>query len=781
MAPGRSIDAYIEFWIAFSGIHLARNFKTTRDLYIGAKIYRRGTLLAFVYSITLFINAALLFIIEPMVAKMILPFLGGSPAVWNTSLVFYQACLLAGYAYAHFGSTWLGTRRHALVHLNLLFAGLLLLPIVLPLDWLGAPSENPVNLVLGVLAVSIGFPFLILSAGAPLLQKWFAQSRHGAARDPYFLYAASNSGSLAGLLAYPFLLEPRLPLSQQNHFWFIGYLVLLALVALCVLYFLRPMTGRFDEKSPPLADENRSASEAADPTLARRLRWILWGFVPSSLLLGVTSYVTTDIGSAPFLWVLPLAAYLMSFILAFARSSWMTHPILLRAQAFFLVGIAATVFLHANEPDEILLPLHLIGFFITALVCHGRLAQDRPSAKHLTDYFLWLSFGGVLGGAFNALLAPTLFKHVIEYPLVIALAGLIRPQQGVQDESKRNRQFDWLLPPAVIALIVCTTLALKQIQILPTVNDRSLIGGLSALFLLSVGLRPVRFGIGLVLLALVSLWYPSPFGKVLYTGRSFFGAYRAATDSDGTRNVLFQGTTLHGTQSVDRQTKLMPLAYYHRTGPAGQVLLANAARHGSDRIAVVGLGTGSLACYGTAKQVFTFYEIDPLVEKIARDAGLFTFLRDCSPRIDVVIGDARLSLAKTPNRVYDLFVLDAFSSDVIPVHLLTRQALELYLQKITPTGVLLFHVSNRYMDLAPVLDRLAVELNLAAFIQNDFDISAEEQAEGKSPSRWILMARDRRVAASYLADGRWRQLNGQLGGDLWTDDYSDLLKVIHWR
>lgn len=737
--------------------------------------------MAFVYSVTLFINAALLFIIEPMVAKMILPFLGGSPAVWNTSLVFYQACLLAGYAYAHFGSAWLGPRRHALVHLNLLFAGLLLLPIVLPLDWLGAPSGNPVNLVLGVLAVSIGFPFLVLSAGAPLLQKWFAQCHHSAARDPYFLYAASNAGSLAGLLAYPFLLEPRLPLSQQNHFWFIGYLVLLALVALCVLYFLRPLTTQFDDKSVPIEAENPPASHAADLTLARRLRWMLWGFVPSSLLLGVTSYVTTDIGSAPFLWVLPLAAYLLSFILAFARSAWMSHPIVLHAQAFFLVGIAATVFLHATEPDEFLLPLHLIGFFITALVCHGRLAQDRPSAKHLTDYFLWLSVGGVLGGVFNALLAPSLFKHIIEYPLVIAVAGLIRPQNGTHDESKRKRQFDWLLPPAVITLIVLITLPLKQIQILPPANDRLLICGLSALFLVAVALRPVRFGIGLVALALVSLWYPGPFGKVLYSGRSFFGTYRAATDAEGKRNVLFQGTTVHGAQSIDRQTKLMPLAYYHRTGPAGQVLLANASTHGSGRIAIVGLGTGALACHGTANQTFTFYEIDPLVEKIARDDRLFTFLRDCAPRIDVVIGDARISLAKAPNGVYDLFVLDAFSSDVIPVHLLTRQALELYLQKIVPTGVLLFHVSNRYMDLAPVLDRLAAELNLAAFMQNDFDISAKEQAEGKSPSRWILMARDQRVAAPYLTAGRWRRLNGQLGGDLWTDDYSDLLRVIHWR
>ena len=736
--------------------------------------------MAFVYSITLFINAALLFIIEPMVAKMILPFLGGSPAVWNTSLVFYQACLLAGYAYAHYGCAWLGTRRHALVHLNLLFAALLLLPIVLPLDWLGAPAKNPVNLVLGVLALSIGFPFLVLSAGAPLLQKWFAHCDPGTRQDPYFLYAASNAGSLAGLLAYPFLLEPRLPLSRQNHLWFIGYLVLLALVTLCVLYFLRPLTGQSAEKSkletdtPPISSGDRL-------TFARRLRWILWGFVPSSLLLGVTSFLTTDIGSAPFLWVLPLAAYLMSFIVAFARSSWMSHPILLRAQALFLVGVTATVFLHVTEPDEILLPLHLIGFFITALVCHGRLAQDRPSAKHLTDYFLWLSLGGVLGGVFNALFAPSLFKHVVEYPLVIAVAGLIRPQSTTRVDAPGNPRLDWLLPPVVLAIIVLVTLALKQVQILPPTNDRLLICGLSALFLLAVAYRPVRFGMGLVLLSLVSLWYPSPIGKVLYTGRSFFGAYRAATDAEGKRNVLFQGTTFHGAQSIERQTHLTPQSYYHRTSPAGQVLMANASRRNNARVAIVGLGTGALACYGTAHQAFTFSEIDPLVEQIARDDRLFTYLRDCPPRIQVVIGDARLSLAHTADRSYDLFVLDAFSSDVIPVHLLTREALKLYLAKTASDGILLFHISNRYMDLAPVLDRLAADLGLAAFIQNDFNISTVEKMEGKIASRWVLMAREQQVASPYLAAGHWRQLDGHLRGDLWTDDYSDLLKVLHWR
>ena len=735
-----------------------------------------------IFSIALFVNAALLFIIEPMVAKMILPFLGGSPAVWNTSLVFYQACLLAGYAYAHFGSTFLGTRRHALLHLNLLLAGLLLLPVVMPLHWFGTSIERPIGLLLGVLAVSIGLPFLILSAGAPLLQKWFAECCRGAARDPYVLYAASNAGSLAGLLAYPFLIEPRLALSEQNKFWLVGYLVLLALVALCVLYYLRPFSGPVNEQALPVGSAKTSpTSKVGELTSARRLRWIVWGFVPSSLLLGVTSYVTTDVGSAPFLWVVPLSAYLLSFVVAFARSSWTTQPILLRAQAFFLVAIAASVFLHANEPAEILLPLHLVGFFITALVCHGRLAQDRPSVEYLTDYFLWLSFGGVLGGVFNALVAPSIFKHVIEYPLAIAVAGLIRPSNGAGDESIRKRRFDWFLPPTVIALIVLVAVALKQLEILPPANDRLLIAGLTGLFLLTVALRPFRFGVGLVLLVLLSLWYPSPVGKILYTGRSFFGAYRAATDADGKRNVLFQGTTVHGAQSIERQTKLTPSTYYHRTGPAGQVFLANGALRWKSRIAIVGLGTGALACHGTAQQAFTFYEIDPLVEKIARDDRLFTYLRDCPPRISVVLGDARMSLANAPNQSYDLFVLDAFSSDVIPVHLLTRQALELYLRKTAPTGLLLFHVSNRAMDLAPVLDRLAAELNLAAFIQEDFTIGSQEQAEGKSSSRWILMARDQQIVAPIVTSGRWRPLHGQLGGDLWTDDYSDLLKVIHWR
>lgn len=735
----------------------------------------------FVYSITLFVNAALLFIIEPMVAKMILPLLGGSPSVWNTSLAFYQVCLLIGYSYAHFGSRWLGTRRHALLHLNLLLAALLLLPVVLPIHWFASGSHNPVNVVLGGLATMVGLPFLVMSAGAPLLQKWFATCKHSAARDPYFLYAASNAGSIAGLLAYPLVLEPTLSLSRQNQLWFFSYLALLILMALCVLYFLRPLSSAVDEPSAPVKEPDPMDNPSREMTFALRLRCVVWSSIPSSLLLGVTSYVTTDIASAPLLWVLPLTAYLLTFVLAFARGSWVAGSFLARRQAFLLLAAAVTMFMHATEPDWIILPLHLSAFFLTSLVCHGQLAQERPNAKYLTEYYFWISLGGVLGGIFNALIAPVIFREVFEYPLAIAAAAFIRPYVGERRESKLNRRLDWLLPPAAVFLILSITLSMKYLGVLPPSKDRFLIFAASAVFCLFFAYRPVRFGVGMSAITVVALLYPAPFGRVLYADRSFFGTYRATFDAATERHVLFQGTTIHGAQSARQRLRLETSTYYHRTSPVGQVLDVYSKIRGDGNIAVVGLGTGALACFGTPQQKMTFYEIDPLVEKIARDVKLFTYLRDCPPKIKVVIGDARMSLVKTADHQYEILVLDAFSSDVIPTHLLTREALELYLKKLSADGILLVHISNRFMDLAPVLDRLATSLSLRAYIQNDSRITPSESDEGKFSSRWVMLARTDDAIAPFLGDSRWQRLDGELGGDLWTDDFSDVLKVISLR
>ena len=581
----------------------------------------KDTELLFFYSITLFVNAALLFIVEPMVAKMILPFLGGSPAVWNTSLMFYQACLLAGYAYAHFGSSWLGTRRHAHVHLVFALATLLLLPVALPLHWLTAPAHDPVSLVLAVLAVSIGFPFLILSAGAPLLQKWFAEGVHSAARDPYFLYAASNAGSIVGLLAYPLLLEPRFTLSQQNHLWLFGYLVLLILMSLCAWYCLRPLSSHSSGATAPIEAEP-TPSDSMAVRFTRRLRWVLWSLVPSSLLLGVTSYLTTDVASAPLFWVLPLTVYLLSFVVAFAYPATAANRFLVRLQVFLLLGTASTVFLSATQPARLILSVHLISFFVTCLICHGQLAKDRPGARRLTDFYFWISVGGVLGGVFNALIAPVIFKGVLEYPLAIAAAAFIRPYVGETYDSKLSRWLDWLLPPALVALIILITLAMRHAQILPPANDRLLICGILVAIFLAFAHRPLRFGVAVTALTLISLFYPSAAGKILYADRSFFGSYRATLHADGKRHVLFQGTTVHGAQNTDPQMRLKPLAYYHRTGPAGQILSLFAKLHNEGHVAIIGLGTGALACHGSAGQTFTFYEIDPLVEKIARDDSL---------------------------------------------------------------------------------------------------------------------------------------------------------------
>ncbi len=735
----------------------------------------------FFYSITLFVNAALLFIIEPMVAKMILPFLGGSPAVWNTSLMFYQGCLLAGYAYAHFGSSWLGTRRHAYVHLVLALAALLLLPVALPLHWLTAPTRNPVSLVLAVLAVSIGFPFLILSAGAPLMQKWFAQGVHSAARDPYFLYAASNAGSIVGLLAYPLLMESRLTLSQQNHLWLFGYLVLLILMSLCAWCCLRPLSGNSSGATAPIEQADPTPSDSMDVKFPRRLRWVFWSLVPSSLLLGVTSYLTTDVASVPLFWVLPLTVYLLSFVVAFAHPAAAANRFLIRLQVFLLLGTASSVFLGATQPAWLLLPLHLISFFVTCLICHGQLAKDRPSVRRLTDFYFWISVGGVLGGVFNALIAPVIFKGVLEYPLALAAAAFIRPYVGATYDSKLNRRLDWLLPPTLVALIIFITLAMRHAQILPPANDRLLICGASAAIFLAFAHRPLRFGVAMTALTFILLWYPSAAGKILYADRSFFGSYRATVDVDGKRHVLFQGTTVHGAQNTDPQLRLQPLTYFHRTGPAGQILSLFAKLRSEGHVAIVGLGTGALACHGSAGQKFTFYEIDPLVEKIARNDSLFTYLRDCPPKVAVILGDARLSLAKAADNYYDLFVLDAFSSDAIPTHLLTREALQLYLKKTTAEGILLAHISNRYMDLAPVLRRLAQNLNLVAYIQNDFNITSTDSAEGKSASRWVVLAHREKDLAPFLVSQRWQRLDERSTGDLWTDDFTNLLRVINWR
>jgi hypothetical protein len=730
----------------------------------------------------LFVSAALLFLIQPLVARMILPFFGGTPAVWNTSLFFFQAALLTGYLYAHVGGRWLGLKRHVIFHLVVVVAAASVLPVALPRDWVPTPDANAVKLVLWVLSLSVGFPFIVLSATSPLLQKWFSRTGHVHAGDPYFLYAASNLGSIGGLLAYPVLFEPHFRLADQSWLWFYGYILFGSLIIVCgagLLVFPFGVPGGGNAKfftDGSVTPGGRAVHSRL--TLARRLRWVALAFVPSSLLLGVSTYITTDLASMPLFWVVPLILYLLSFVLGFSRFFGAWHPFVVRRQGFFLVAAAITLFVHATHPSFVLIPLHLLAFFVTALVCAGELAKDRPPTAHLTEFYLWISFGGVLGGFFNALLAPVIFLGLQEYPLGMVSAALLRPHLQAEPNKPVVWRLDFLLP-AFLGLLISALIVVLQVRGLFGAHvNQIVIFGLAGVIGLSFAARPLRFGLGLVAVMLASNFYTGPYSDLLQTGRSFFGIYRIMLDDSERYHLLFHGTTLHGIQSVEEARRLEPLAYYHPTGPAGQVFKDLSTAGFDGPVGIVGLGAGSMACYGANRQQFTFYEIDPLVAQIAHDSRWFTYLRDCPAKVDIVLGDARLTLAGAPRAHYGLFVLDAFSSDAIPTHLLTREAFELYLAKLAQGGVLLFHISNRHFNLEPVLGRLAATFSLKALIREDIDISESEKGQGKEPSRWVVMAREESSLAWYIDDLRWRSLRVDSEGHVWTDDYSDIWQAL---
>lgn len=727
----------------------------------------------FIYLSAIFLNAVLLFWVQPLVGKMILPFAGGAPAVWNTCLFFFQGTLLAGYVYAHFGSRCLGSRRHGALHLALVLAAIFLLPIAFGQEWAAELERRPAAAILGALTASVGFPFFILSAGSPLLQKWFAETGHVDAADPYFLYAASNLGSFVGLIAYPVLLEPFFTLSEQNELWFAGYGLLILLLLLCAWPLLRA-------KFVAPAAASAATPIASDPPIAlsRRLWWLLWSFAPSSLLLGVTTYITTDVASVPLFWIVPLSLYLLSFVLAFARPGWAIHPLVVRLQALLVCVSAINYFAEAIKLPWLIAGLHLMTFFVTAIVCHGRLAHDRPPIQYLTEFYLWISFGGMLGGLFNSLIAPRVFLRLQEYPLAIIAAVMLRPYL-VRDRAKsRVNVWDFFWPVPLGVAYYFLSRSMHKITWLPEHLQNPALFALAALVCISFARRPLRFGLGLLAVFLASSIH-SDSSTTLFRGRSFFGVYRVSVNSSGTRHSLLHGTTLHGTQNLDPKQRATPISYYYPSGPIGQVFQVFAHARPKANVGLVGLGSGGLACYAKPSQQFTFFEIDPLIERIARDPKLFTYLRDCPGQLNVTIGDARVSLAKTPDRHFDLLVLDAFSSDAIPVHLLTREALQLYLSKMTADSLIAIHISNRYLDLEPVLGRLADELKLFALVRSDGEHTEEENELGKFSSTWVVMARAQKSLDAFSKDERWQMLDS--GPDLWTDSYSNILRVIKRR
>src|SRR3954447_6660227 len=724
-------------------------------------------LLPLLYGLTLFVSALLLFSIQPMFAKMVLPKLGGAPAVWSVAMVFFQTTLLAGYAYAHVLNRTLRSRRAAMLHLMLVGVTAIALPIAVAPGWSAPPPDGAALWLFGLFAASIGLPFFALSASAPLLQSWFAASGHPQASNPYVLYAASNLGSFAALFAYPVIVEPFLTLKTQAAAWSIGFALLAVLLSVVGLFTsgAAPAVAQADP-----ADVRASAGE--------RLRWIALAAVPSGLVIAVTAYLTTDVAAAPFLWVVPLAIYLLTFVAVFRERPWIAHGQAVRFVPFAVAPLAVSLIGGERVFWLTTIVLNLAVFALLTLMCHGELYARRPNPRRLTEFYLCTSFGGVIGGAFAGLLAPQIFNGNYEYPILIALALLCMP--GLFSGGARKAFTEaapWLVASAALALVwYVTRFQLPATQELPF----QVLLALLAAAMLFQRHRPMRF-FGLVILSftVTALWRPGI--APIETARSFFGVHKVADVADGKARVLYHGTTIHGAQRLRNDDgtpvngPLLPQTYYYPGGPFAEAIgAARAARGSLDHVAVVGLGTGTLACHRKGSEHWTFFEIDPEVVRIARDPHRFEFLSRCAPETPVIVGDARLTLDASTDS-YDLIVLDAFSSDTIPVHLLTREAVAGYLSKLSPHGVILLHISNRHLDLAPVVANVAQSLGLAAFMRED-NSAGDLLTTLKANARLVVLARDTADAGSVAGD--WAPLQPDRSSALWTDDYSNILGVM---
>ena len=726
----------------------------------------RAGMLVFLYSATLFLSAFLLFAVQPMIARILLPLLGGAAAVWTTCLVFFQTVLLAGYAYAHVSTTWLGARRQIWPHVLLMLVPLFVLPLHVPAEPLPAAAA-PANWLFMSLVMIVGLPFFAVSTSAAVLQKWYSITDDDRAHDPYFLYAASNLGSVVALIAYPTLIEPSLRLAQQVRWWAAGYVVLAVLVTIGAAFAWR-------RGAQPASQATTSDAEVL--TWWRRARWVALAFIPSSLLLGVTTHISTDIAAVPLLWVVPLALYLLTFILAFntsARHRGAVVGVAARLLPILVVPLALFMIARFNQPMALVIPFHLIAFTVIALVCHCELADDRPSPAHLTELYLWMAIGGTLGGYFNARVAPALFPGVAEYPIVLALSCLVIPSS-----LRVSTRWRWWADSLLVLIVAAMAIAVAMLTNRLGGQGRWLMIGCAvpSLLAFSQRRRPLPFAACVAALLLSGLFVESQFGRLLYTVRTFFGVYRVTEDRRFHYRMIVHGTTIHGMQSTEPERRTEPLSYYHRTGPIGQVLASVPAATMRGDIAVAGLGAGSLATYRSPNQVWWFLEIDPVVERLARDTRFFTYLSDCSQCV-VMTGDARQLLAFTNPGQFRIIVLDTFSSDAIPVHLLTREALSLYVSKLAPGGVIAVHVSNMHVAVDVVTARLAQDAGLLALWQSE-PPSSGSLALGKFPSDWMVLARHREDFGALADDPRWIAPEVPAHAPLWTDDFSNIVGVL---
>jgi hypothetical protein len=738
------------------------------------------------FAIAVFLSASLVFLVQPLFAKLLLPRFGGAPAVWNTCTVFFQAILLVGYCYTWLTTKWLSPKRQIIVHCLVLLATMAFLPVDLPgpeaySDW------NPVFGLIATLVVTLGGPYFAVSTTTPLIQHWFSGIGHERSSDPYFLYAVSNAGSFVGLLAYPFAVELMFDSATQRVLWTVGYGSLIALTLFCGWLRFR-VTNASSSPSESGTDSdlqtNPQTSEtpkdkSARLTFARRLRWVLLSFVPSALMLGVTTRITTDVASVPLFWVMPLAIYLATYIHAFARRRVISTKLLSLLLYPTLCLIAWSIQLGIGSLFRASLDIWL--FVLCALLFHGRLADDRPSTKHLTEYYFWLALGGCLGGTLVGLIAPIVFPSNWEFPLTMVVASAI----GAFSESPRGKIRSIVVGLVLILFAGTAILArLNDVKQSATISTLLMVGyfGLAVFY----WIRQTRgFAVAFALVVLPVVVFPVE--SSLLRERSFFGIIEVRVTS--TTNALGQitihrlvhGTTGHGQQVMNSpQYSCVPLIYYGPTGPIGNAF--NEIRpQQARRVGVIGLGAGAVHCYSKKKDQFDYYEIDPAIRDIALNPKYFTYLQCGGAKPTIHVGDGRILLGKTDDGIYDLLLLDAFGSDSVPVHLMTAEALDLFVSKLKPGGVLVVHISNRFLDLEPVLGRYAASRKLATLARNQDQVTAQEGMTGQTPTHAVAIARS-------MADLKpLRDLNfglrPRLGwvptrdeSSLWTDQHSSILE-----
>ena len=728
-------------------------------------------LLLAVFCAAILLSAALLFAVQPMFTKMVLPRLGGAAAVWSVAMVFFQATLLAGYAYAHLLTRFAPGRGSVLIHLTVLLIACFALPLHLAGGWSQPPSRGEAFWLLGLFAASIGVPFFALAANGPLMQAWFVRTDHPSARDPYFLFAASNVGSFLALISYPLVVEPFLRLGEQTWLWTVGFYVLILLIAACGVLLLR------STNVSPAAATARS-EETAPPTRSDGSAFVALAAVPSGLLLAVTLHISTDAAAVPLFWVVPLAIYLLTFVIAFQSRPIIPHWLVVKAFPFVIVALTALMIISPFSTIVGLVCVHLSAFFVIALLCHGELARRRPAPQFLTGFYMRISAGGMIGGIVVGLIAPQAFSWVAEYPLLIALSVLCMP--GLALLTKGAGQY--LLFAALAAAAALLTILISSGVRLDDNVITLLIGavlGLTAYFWRA----PPAFA-AIIAFALVLGHYQYNDAVNNFVVRNFFGVLAAAETTDGRFRILWHGGIGQGAQRIrDRDGKPVTgrpemISEFQAGAGIAQTFDAVRARVGGPiSYAVIGLGTGSLTCQARPEDSAIYYELDPDVIRIARDPKLFNFVSECRPDIPIVQGDARLTIANAPDAGYDLLFVDAFIGAAIPIHLLTREAMAIYLRKVKPNGIVALHVSNYHLELATVVAGVARANSALTRVYDGGDVQ-EDATEQKWVPTVAAVARKDEDFGVLAKSKYWPALTPDPAQRVWTDDYSNVLGAL---